>query len=210
MLKIIITVVVTLLVLVLAGAGTLYSGIINVAADNPHNASVGALLELARERSIAVRAEDIEVPDLRDASLIRSGAGNYEAMCVVCHLAPGVETTELHQNLYPTPPNLTLTADDQDPARVFWTIKHGIKATGMPAWGKSMQDEYIWGLVAFLDQLPSLGQPEYQAIVASSDGHQHGGGETETQGHSDQHTSEKQKDAEPDVHLHRDGSQHVH
>jgi mono/diheme cytochrome c family protein len=41
-----------------------------------------------------------------------------------------------------------------DPAAAFWTIKHGIKATGMPAWGKSMGDEYIWGIVAFLDQLP--------------------------------------------------------
>ena len=31
-------------------------------------------------------------------------------------------------------------------------IKHGIKASGMPAWGKSMADDYIWGMVALLQQ----------------------------------------------------------
>ena len=36
------------------------------------------------------------------------------------------------------------------PAAEFWIIKHGIKSTGTPAWGKSMADPYIWGMVAVL------------------------------------------------------------
>lgn len=170
MLKIITTLASTTLALLLIGASLLYSGVINVAADDPHSALIAGMLELGRDRSIAVRAEDIEVPDLNDADLVRSGAGNYDALCIACHLAPGLDTTDLHQNLYPRPAVLAHSVIDQDPARTFWTIKHGIKGTGMPAWGRSMTDENIWGLVAFLEQLPSLGTVEYQAVVASSRG----------------------------------------
>ncbi|AJG16581.1 hypothetical protein RK21_05073 [Pseudomonas plecoglossicida] len=74
-----------------------------------------------------------------------------------------------------------------DPAAAFWTIKHGIKATGMPAWGKSMGDEYIWGIVAFLDQLPQMNAEQYKALVATSGGHQHGGGESDMHNHEGQH-----------------------
>jgi len=48
----------------------------------------------------------------------------------------------------------------------------------MPAWGKSMSDQYIWGMVAFLKQIPKLDADAYRALVASSGGHDHGGGET--------------------------------
>jgi mono/diheme cytochrome c family protein len=169
---------------VLAGA---YFGLVDVGADDPHLPAVHAFLTMARDRSIEVRSKDIEVPALDDAELIRSGAGNYNAMCIGCHLAPGVAETELSQALYPAPPNLATIGVDGNPAAAFWVIKHGIKATGMPAWGKSMSDEYIWGMVAFLDQLPRMDAAQYRALVASSSGHQHGGGESQMHNHEGQH-----------------------
>src|SRR3546814_7692818 len=78
--------------------------------------------------------------------------------------------------LYPAPPDLTKTTVEA--AEAFWVIKHGIKASGMPAWGKSMDEEYIWNMAAFLQVLPTLDEGEYQAMVARSGGHSHGGGET--------------------------------
>ncbi|WP_137823204.1 c-type cytochrome [Pseudomonas sp. D(2018)] len=167
--------------------GVAYFGVVNVGADDPHLAPVHAFLTMVRERSIAVRARDLEVPNLNDEALIRAGAGNYNSMCIGCHLAPGVAQTELSQSLYPAPPNLTKVGVDGNPANAFWIIKHGIKATGMPAWGKSMGDQYIWGMVAFLQQLPSLDAEQYRTLVASSSGHQHGGGETQMHNHEGQH-----------------------
>ncbi|MDH4583087.1 cytochrome c [Pseudomonas sp. BN415] len=167
--------------------GAAYVGLFNVGADDPHWAPVHAFLTMARERSIAVRARDLEVPNLKDEALIRAGAGNYNSMCIGCHLAPGVAQTELSQSLYPAPPNLAKVGVDGNPANAFWIIKHGIKATGMPAWGKSMGDQYIWGMVAFLQQLPSLDAEQYRALVASSGGHQHGGGESKMHNHEGQH-----------------------
>ncbi len=175
----------------IVGAGVVYFGVINVGADEPHSDPVYALLSTARDRSIEVRSRDIEVPDLSDVALIRAGAGNYNSMCIGCHLAPGIAGTELSNSLYPAPPNLSKLGVDGNPAAAFWIIKHGIKSTGMPAWGKSMADPYIWGMVAFLQQLPSLDAEQYNALATSSGGHQHGGGESKMHNHEGQHEVQK-------------------
>src|SRR3546814_12702681 len=80
------------------------------------------------------------------------------AMCTGCHLAPGMSETEMSRGLYPAPPDLTKTTVEA--AEAFWVIKHGIKASGMPAWGKSMDEEYIWNMAAFLRVLPTLDEGE--------------------------------------------------
>jgi mono/diheme cytochrome c family protein len=134
----------------------LQAGAIDIAADNPHSPAVHRLIEWAREQSIARRAANIVPPDdLSNAGRIRRSAGNYDAMCANCHLSPGIEDSEIRKGLYPTAPNLskpTNTNDsDRTDARRFWIIKHGIKASGMPAWSKGgMEDEAIWDLTAFL------------------------------------------------------------
>nr|WP_194789873.1 cytochrome c [Pseudomonas sp. UFMG81] len=196
------TVVATSAVAGAAVLATAYFGLVNVGADDPHFPAVHAFLAMARERSIEVRARDIEVPNLKDEALIIAGAGNYNAMCMGCHLAPGVERTELSQALYPAPPDLTRTGVGGNPAAAFWTIKHGIKATGMPAWGKSMDDPYIWGIVAFLDQLPRMNAEQYAGLVASSGGHQHGGGESQPHDHAGQPAAK--------THTHKDAKAHRH
>ncbi len=159
----------------------LQAGGIDVAADTPHSPTVYRLIAWAREQSIARRAANIvPPPDLSDPGRIRRGAGNYDAMCANCHLSPGGEDSEIRKGLYPTPPNLSKPSAEVDAQRLdgrrFWIVKHGIKATGMPAWSKGgMSDEDIWNLTAFLKVLPSLSQEAYRRQVEASDGHSHGG-----------------------------------
>jgi mono/diheme cytochrome c family protein len=167
-----------LVVAALAGAAAVWLGVYNVAADDPHWRATYRLLELARERSVAARAAGIEVPPLDDAALIRSGAGNYAAMCVTCHLSPDAQETELSVGLSPRPPRWDALGQ-VDPREAFWVLKHGIKGSGMPAWGKSMEDRYLWGMVAFLRQFPTMTAAQYGAQVGASPGHSHGGGETD-------------------------------
>lgn len=161
----------------LVGAGLVYSGRVDVAADTPHSALVYRLIETARDKAIDRQVRDASVPNnLTDAERIRRGAGNYAAMCVECHLAPGKSNSEIRMGLYPEPPDLSREADTNEAARQFWVIKHGIKASGMPAWSKGgIEDEAIWDMVAFLQKMPTLTADQYTALVASSDGHSHGG-----------------------------------
>ena len=181
----------------------LWSGIYNIGADDTHTKPVYSMLQTLRERSITVRADKLRPPNLKDPARIRQGAGNYNAMCTGCHLSPDMAATELSSGLYPSPPNLS-KADAGDPAHHFWVIKHGIKASGMPAWGKSMNDEYIWNMVAFLQELPKLDAEQYKTLVASSGGHSHGGGETEPHGHADGTPDNHDEDA-ADGHSQREG-----
>ena len=161
--------------------GLLQAGAIDMAADTPHNHTVYRLIEWAREQSIARRAAVITPPDnLSDSNRIRRGAGNYDAMCVSCHLSPGMEDSEIRKGLYPIPPNLSKPDKIEDSSRadvrLFWIIKHGVKASGMPAWSKGgMEDEAIWDLAAFLKIMPTLSMEEYHQFVETSGGHSHGG-----------------------------------
>ena len=160
-------------VLALGGLGAyVYAGGYNVAADAPHWPATARVLEAVRERSIRARSAGIVVPNLADDALIAQGAEHYGAMCAGCHLAPGVDDTELRAGLYPKPPNLAAVASThghahaaRSPAEQFWIIKHGLKMTGMPAWGPTHDDAEIWGLVAFVRQLPAMHAAQYRELA---------------------------------------------
>ena len=77
--KLIKTLVVLLIVAVVGAGAFIGLGIYNVAADDPHWSSTYRVMETLRARSISTRADDIKVPPLDDAALIRSGAGNFTA-----------------------------------------------------------------------------------------------------------------------------------
>jgi mono/diheme cytochrome c family protein len=144
-----------------------YMGSFDVAADKPHPEPVFWLMNTVRDRSVAIRAADVTVPsDLADAKRIASGAAQYDEMCSLCHLAPGMKRTEISRGLYPRAPELRRTSN-LTPAQQFWVVKHGLKMTGMPAWGVTHDDELLWDIVAFLQKLPELSPSEYQVIVRS-------------------------------------------
>ena len=48
---------------------------------------------------------------------------------------------------------------------LYWIIKHGLKMTGMPAFGETHPEEQLWGIVAFLRRLPSLDARTYEQMV---------------------------------------------
>jgi len=164
-------------VVILAFAAALgYAGRYNVAADEPHWQLTQSVLAAIRDRSIAVRSNHLEAPNLADPELIVLGAVHYASMCSDCHLAPGMDDTELRQGLYPRPPDLSQPGD-RSPAETFWVIKHGIKMSAMPAWGATHTDDTLWGIAAFVQQLPLLTVSEYAALTARAthdhDSHRH-------------------------------------
>jgi mono/diheme cytochrome c family protein len=91
-------------------------------------------------------------------------------MCTGCHLAPGLPENEMRPGLNPKPPLLAHGAPG-DPAEEFWIVKHGIKMTAMPAWGRTHSDAEMWNIVAFLQLLPKLSPQQYRALVAKAAGH---------------------------------------
>ena len=149
-------------------AGFVYFGLYDIGADKPHTMPVHWVIENLRDRSISVRAHGIVPPsDLNDPKRIATGAGLYTEMCSGCHLAPGMEKTEISQGLYPPAPELSRGVK-RSVAEQFWMIKHGVKLTAMPAWGRTHSDELMWDMVAFVRTLPKLSPAQYQAAVKSA------------------------------------------
>jgi len=143
----------------------LYSGVYDIGADAPHTKPVFWLVSQFRDRSVDVRAAQITPPaDLAAPSRVATGARLYDNLCTGCHLAPGMTKTDLSRGLYPKAPQLAY-GTDLTPAQEFWTIKHGIKLTAMPNWGRTHSDVEVWDLVAFIRKMPDLDEGQYQAAV---------------------------------------------
>ena len=155
-----------LLVIAVGLAAYARSGLYDIGADDHHWTVTYDILQSVRDRSIRERSRDLRPPDLQDPQLVSEGAGQYAAMCAGCHLAPGEVSSEVRAGMYPQPPNLSNTR--VDPRDAFWVIKHGVKMSGMPAWGGSHDDATIWSLVAFLQALPELTPQQYKEMVAKA------------------------------------------
>ena len=157
----------------------IYSGLYPIGADTPHFKATTWVLETLREQSIARAASDLIVPeDIETSDRLLAGGADYNDMCSSCHLKPGKTSSDFTLGLYPAPPNLALNhavnphSDSIEEAdkRRFWIIKHGIKASGMPAWAPGHDDERIWNMVAFLKRLPELTPDQYQILTAREKG----------------------------------------
>jgi mono/diheme cytochrome c family protein len=158
--------IVLIVVVVIAAGIYIWSGHYNIGADSPHWAVTSKVIGELRAHSIDARAKEIQVPALDAPAMLKEGAEHYAEMCTGCHLAPGMDESELRVGLYPKPPNLTRFAPH--PAEAFWVIKHGVKMTAMPAWGKTHDDQKIWAMVAYLQQQPHMSVQRYHELTADS------------------------------------------
>jgi hypothetical protein len=100
--------------------------------------------------------------------------------------------TELRKGLYPQPPDLARNGIG-DPAQAFWAIKHGIKMSAMPAWGRSHDDAAIWDMVAFLKVLPKQDEAAFEAMAGSKGDDGHGGGHAHDEHHEDEAPSSSEE-----------------
>jgi mono/diheme cytochrome c family protein len=162
--KVILTLIGAVLVGTLGAALFVGSGLYNIGADDHHTKVVLALITQLRDRSIDARLESLDPQQNATPAMIKSGAEHYAVLCAGCHLAPGVAKSDLRAGLYPHPPNLA-QEDMQESRRAFWIIKHGIKMSAMPAWGKTLDDAAIWDVVAFVRKMPNLTPEDYQQLA---------------------------------------------
>jgi cytochrome c1 len=138
---------ITLAALLVVGLSLVYAGAFNVAADDPHWGVTHRLMETARERSIAKRADSIPVPPaLDDPQLIAMGAEHYAEMCTECHLASEMKDTELRAGLYPTPPSLVEFGAHRSPLRRFLERPHSdrsasTQSTGDEVWRQGRKSD---------------------------------------------------------------------
>jgi mono/diheme cytochrome c family protein len=89
----------------------------------------------------------------------------YYVNCSLCHGGLDRKPAALAKNFYPPVPNLISDAPDDPEWHIFFTIRTGVRYTGMPAWDSVLPEQDIWKVTLFLshmDKLPPAVQDYWQ------------------------------------------------
>lgn len=150
------------------GLGLLYTGWYDPSATSGHTAVGKWLFETGFDHGVRAHAPsqpDRVAPELQR---VADGAHEFSEHCAGCHGAPGHKPEGMSQAMLPQPPDLEDSAKEFDAAQLRWIIEHGVKMTGMPAWGHVLEPKEIAGLVAFVQQLPHITAADYRRMTAGS------------------------------------------
>ena len=91
------------------------------------------------------------------AANLEAGARVYADNCQVCHGGSDGEQSHLARGLYQRPPPLARAGVEDDPAgETYWKIRHGIRWTGMPSFGRSLSEREAWEVTLFLQNMDHL------------------------------------------------------
>ena len=122
-----------------------------------------------RVRHLAVprAARETTNPVERNEEILSDAGAHFADHCAGCHGNDGRGQTSIGQNLYPRAPDMaSRTTQSLSDGELFYVIKHGIRLTGMPAWGEDTPeaDRESWKLVHFIRHLPDITPEEVEEM----------------------------------------------
>jgi len=89
-----------------------------------------------------------------DATSRAAGQMLFSGRCAFCHGQDGREPTAEGRSMYPRAPALSSPrVQSWSDTELFWIVKHGIRLTGMPGFGRIHSDDEIWHLVHYVRSL---------------------------------------------------------
>ena len=127
-----------------------------------------AVARRLRALAVPVDYEKRKNPVPRNEQSIQNGMAHFADHCATCHANNGGGETEMGQGMFPPAPDMRLSATQElSDGALFYIIEHGVRFTGMPAWGTGTVEgeESSWHLVNFIRHLPSLTEAEEQEMA---------------------------------------------
>ena len=121
-----------------------------------------------RNFAIGRKAKGLSNPVERSPEVVASGREHFADHCATCHANNGNGDTPIGRGQYPRPPDLRLARTQElSDAQLFYIIEHGVRFTGMPAWGTGEPHEGTasWVLVHFIRHLPEISEAELEAMA---------------------------------------------
>lgn len=154
-----------------AGMLFAWSGVFNIAASSGHWAITDWFLHWTMRNSVKTHSflDTPADPRMQDGELV-SAAGHFAAACASCHGAPGVRPSPVMQKATPHAPDLAVNAKEWSDRHLFYILEHGVKFTGMPAWGAAGRHDEIRRMVAFVRRLPTMTPAGYRRLSGAATG----------------------------------------
>lgn len=121
----------------------------------------------ARQLAVPAAMKNAKNPFSPTPELMAEARAHFADHCATCHANNGSGQTVMGQNMYPKPPDLRRSeTQNLTDGEIYSIIHNGIRLTGMPAWGESVNDSDSWKLVLFIRHLPQLTPAEEQEMEA--------------------------------------------
>jgi cytochrome c553 len=159
-----------LVALVVAALLFSWSGVFNIAASSGHWQITEWFLHWTMRNSVRTHAALSAPSNPRADQDLVSAAGHFAASCAACHGAPGRRASPVMQAAMPPAPDLSVNAKEWTDKQLFWILEHGVKYSGMPAWGAKDRPDEIRRMVAFVRRLPGMTPGEYAALAGRARG----------------------------------------
>ncbi|MGA8762554.1 MAG: cytochrome c [Candidatus Sulfotelmatobacter sp.] len=154
--KFILGVVVTLAVIILGGLGFAMFGFFPTTANVAPPRIERRLAMSAVDASMERHAPHVANPlSPTDQSLI-DGMKLYTMNCATCHGSLDRKPVLLGGSFYPPAPNLISDPPDDPEWHLFYTIRTGVRYTGMPSWEKTLTEQDMWKIASFLSRMDKL------------------------------------------------------
>jgi thiosulfate dehydrogenase len=98
---------------------------------------------------------------------LTAGIALYRAHCQVCHGGPEGGVSSIAKGLSPNAPQLAKDGVEDDPeGETYWKVTHGIRFTGMPAFGGTLSGQEIWQIALLAKHMNSLPPRAHSAWLA--------------------------------------------
>ncbi|HTT21558.1 MAG TPA: c-type cytochrome [Candidatus Sulfotelmatobacter sp.] len=154
--KFLLGIIVTLLVLVLGGLGFALLGFFptNANVDPPHWEAHLAMS--ASDASMERHAPRVTNPLMPNDQNLIDGIKLYTMNCAGCHGGLDHKPNTFGASFYPPAPNLVSDPPDDPEWHIFYTIRTGVRYTGMPAWDKTLSSDDMWKVTLFLSHMDKL------------------------------------------------------
>jgi mono/diheme cytochrome c family protein len=111
-----------------------------------------------RGGAIPSRYKTMKNPVAATPEVIHEGMAHWADHCTTCHANNGSGDTTYGKTMYPRPPDMRQkTTQGMSDGELYYTIKNGVRLSGMPAFGDPGDDDVdSWKLVTFIRHLPQL------------------------------------------------------
>ena len=156
-------------VVVIAAAAWGYARTTGLSAQATPGRIEAALAATARRWAVPAdyRTRQMELP--RNGENLRAGLAHFADHCASCHDNNGSGQTTLGKSLFPPAPDMRAAGTQElTDGELLYVIEHGIRFTGMPAWGNGTPEgeRLGWQLVQFIRHLPELTAAEVEEMKA--------------------------------------------